>query len=780
MMKKIINTKKYLLNRKIKNYLLATFLVLAIGFSFLAYAFYNGYYSIGGNSVFSSSESKAVQWMNRNLSEKSAVVALSQDSYRKLTSVFSGKVLPLFLDNTGGRFVWPTSILINSSLPEAVLYTLNQLGADYIFVSESDSASLSKSNSIMFVTLMSTFPIIFKLGDITIYDVPKYPVYEDSNYHIVSGMWNFPNVKLSGTFDETNNPLAIDSLEQSNFWETSGYGAGTLQSPITSVEGNTSKITLESGGSFAGWKLYHSYAIPQNWSGYDFISFNIYGNNTGKKFAMELFAPDEQYWTWTDNWAGWDTLAFPLDKPDGQLGHFDLANITTIVLESYSMSDWFSQTGVFYIGNLSLSQARQTQLTTAEQPNLLLSEMLFNGSSPYSIISDSDLSNLTAGEVYIFPSNPRLSEKLMNNFAVSLSNGANVIFLDPLFGSLTALGEPAQRSLNIFDFQTTSLVNQTVTQIVSGNIVLDASFPIMENLSFNNPDDLQFLGKLILSDNSSVPLVVQERVGNGTITFVNANSLAGVQNSIQESIVSLIRKQFSIYLPEPTASGASHDLPIPNALFTAYASSGMELWNNRNLLNKIMFEGDVNVAGNYTVKSNLMYLNCPFKQSIEDLTIKYGSDVLLVTNKVFDNFQIQGDGILTSIDSELLLPNYPGGIFSLINATSLNKDSKSFLNFTNADITLTETDGNKETFSNCSITITINETSSFTLRLRQPAITFNGSLSSTLQGAFIDGNKSLIALLPSRANLTGAVSLNVLYSSGIMFADVELKNGIGG
>jgi hypothetical protein len=64
--------------------------------------------------------------------------------------------------------------------------------------------------------------------------------------------------------------------------------------------------------------------------------------------------------------------------------------------------------------------------------------------------------------------------------------------------------------------------------------------------------------------------------------------------------------------------------------------------------------------------------------------------------------------------------------------------------------------------------------------LRQPAITFNGSLSSTLQGAFIDGNKSLIALLPSRANLTGAVSLNVLYSSGIMFADVELKNGIGG
>ena len=137
-------------------------------------------------------------------------------------------------------------------------------------------------------------------------------------------------------------PLIYDDDE--SFWTAIGIGSGTVQVPtlseeLTEVKKGTSslKVTVNTtGGSYAGWAIYHDYATSQDWSSYDFLCLYWYGANSGTTIRIYIPAPDganQFYYDLIDNWTGWKRLVIPL-RAFSTYGSPSWSNVTAIDIRS--------------------------------------------------------------------------------------------------------------------------------------------------------------------------------------------------------------------------------------------------------------------------------------------------------------------------------------------------------------------------------------------------------------------------------------------------------------
>lgn len=602
--------------RKIRNYVLPTFLIFSIAASFLSFAYvFEYWHALGANLGFgmSSSDAEALEWMYNNLPKNSVVVALSSRSYEELCSVFSDKILPIPLERGS---TWPRNILVKSQLPEAVLYGLDQLEATHIFVGSRDEGLLSRAHpGGTLVSLIRTFPLVYSRDDTKIYKVPKYPLYEDSNYHIVSGMWNFP--------------------------------------------------------------------------------------------------------------------------------------------------EWKSE-------------------EVMEQPNLLeVSKVLIGGEVPYSIISDTELRAraLTSGHVYIFPYNQRVPQSISTNLTSFMSDGAHVIFTDLSFASFTEIGQVLPLKLDIKTYNRTLASPQIVSEIVFDEKIINCSLPILEKVHFENESQLETIASFRLSDGSLEPYIVRERVGDGSITFLNIHPLKGIPVPLQGEILNWTRNSIFKYLPIPVQPKTPISLPIPHDLYTAFQGSTVELWRNRDLFNKLLFQDDITVYGNFAITSDHVYFSSD-QLLVKEMRIVKSGKVITIRDAVLHDVRVVGSGRLASRESQGLVYNYPGGLFTVINVTdNSSKDSEHSINLTNAQMAFKENlETEEQAYLGYNVTLTTSA-SSYTLRAEQPTLTVNGVFESTLQGAFLHEDFFFRAFSLSRASFAGDLTLKILYSSGIMIAQMrEIKN----
>ena len=105
----------------------------------------------------------------------------------------------------------------------------------------------------------------------------------------------------------------------------------TLSNETTiKINGVDSLKVVFAGVQYAG--ISHSYGGNQDWSAYDFVSFKIYGSNSGQVWTVKIDAPDtnNRYAkTFANNFTGWKRFVFPI-KAMGTSGTPVLSTVTKI------------------------------------------------------------------------------------------------------------------------------------------------------------------------------------------------------------------------------------------------------------------------------------------------------------------------------------------------------------------------------------------------------------------------------------------------------------------
>ena len=124
---------------------------------------------VGSNtSLLSANMSLAIDWMNSNLTKGVTILPLSLDSEKILSNFLLGaKVAPNFQ-------TWRLRDVLLDSNTEIVLYCLNTLGINYIFVDTRNRDDNSVSS------IVQSFPVIYSKNETTIYKT-RSSLFNDSN-----------------------------------------------------------------------------------------------------------------------------------------------------------------------------------------------------------------------------------------------------------------------------------------------------------------------------------------------------------------------------------------------------------------------------------------------------------------------------------------------------------------------------------------------------------------------------------------------------------------------
>jgi hypothetical protein len=109
-------------------------------------------------------------------------------------------------------------------------------------------------------------------------------------------------------------------------------------------------------GTYANWKIYHTFSPAVDWSGYDFLTFWFYGLNSGKTFKIELRTGTGNWrtWTFTDDFTGWGRIVKPLKTGDeADIGTVDLTIVDKIYISQYggTTGTWYLDRGGVDVGN---------------------------------------------------------------------------------------------------------------------------------------------------------------------------------------------------------------------------------------------------------------------------------------------------------------------------------------------------------------------------------------------------------------------------------------------
>ena len=406
--------------------------------------------------------------------------------------------------------------------------------------------------------------------------------------------------------------------------------------------------------------------------------------------------------------------------------------------------------------------------------NYFLSEVLLGYENPYTITPITNLATLKPGNVYLFAKSQRLPSSMQSNLLDELSNGAHVIFADPSFSSLSEIGQRTKLPLEITNIKQVNTSQLNVTSVNFSRESIKSNFSI-SSVPVMVGSSLQTIASFTLSDNSTIPFIVRQKVGLGSVTFVNLAPLAESLN--YQQILQFANKEIFRDLPIPVSSNSPLVLPIPTQLFDAFTGSTLESWYNRDLLNNLLLDSsNASLKGQVTATSEVVYLNCSDPTAISNLKITTPDESFFVSN--ITQLEIIGDGLVkTTMQSNVTIFNDPTGYYSVVNingsAITLDLQNARLRYRLDSDSAL-----NPEQvydFSNLKI-----EAFSFpeniTLRLLQPVFRVNGNLTSALQGAFLFQDTFFRAFSQSDHVIPGDFNLEVLYASGITFTKITINS----
>lgn len=177
---------------------------------------------------------------------------------------------------------------------------------------------------------------------------------------------------IENTFPETNATVIVDG-NHIGFWSSDVWaGPGTIGAPVISddfsiIHGNCGKIAV-GNGTGARWRIYHTYAAPQNWGDFEIFSMYWYGSNTNKTLSIYLDSPNETnrwFMQLTEDWSGWKRIVVHVDEFH-KVGSPSKNEIKTIAIGFYDDND---VAGIWYLNRVTVDVASKGIWTFVDDPN---------------------------------------------------------------------------------------------------------------------------------------------------------------------------------------------------------------------------------------------------------------------------------------------------------------------------------------------------------------------------------------------------------------------------
>jgi hypothetical protein len=771
-------------------YIISTVLIVSMASSFLSYV-YSVEISFPNDqniSTLSRSDADVLQWMYSNLPNDAVVIALSETSYGMLCSILNNKILPIYLNvdegPAGGS--WVRNAILESQEPQAVLSCLYQSGATNVFVSSADS-TLNQSDT-EFAALLNDFPLAFELDDTRLYEIPRI-LNANSNYQVVSGLWDFPVQQQIYSLDkDSSSAITIDLNNSVNFWSVNalGVGSGLIGVPVLTInQTSTSKLEDDSlqitvnSGNYSRWQLLHRYSANQDWSSKDYVAFNWCGTNSKKTLSFEISSDITEYnymrFDFVDNWIGWKRLVAPFNSPtETSTVSPDLTKVNNVAL-----GFWLSNNveGTFFIGKITVDVGQWISQDSTVPSDQLITELLLKQRVSFSSISEDKLDHLNPDNVYFFTYNPCFNKNTLSNLTSYVAAGANLIFTNPKFSSPNSSLLTLKQIPNILNY--TMIPNPSTNLFSSLNFDATSLLCSLYNpliVHFTNQTGLQALASFSSSNGSSVPWIVREEIGEGSIIMADLSFLGQSSSSQRDEVLNELWSLLLNVLPKPIHGETIQDLQIPSQTFDdiTYRSTSYDLWSNTKLQGNLMFNQKATIQGNFSIASSY-FSSYSAQLFVTNMSITPNNNS--ITNSILYNVIICGNGGASFKSSVVELPNFPTGFYTIANITNIPTGCLLTANVKAATITYQQTPGGKiETI--CGDLMISAYSNSLTIRAVQPSISIEGSIEGTVYGAFIKDGTYFYARALDKSLIEGSFNLRVLYSSGITFTQLNNINKI--
>ncbi|MFX1521806.1 MAG: hypothetical protein ACFFCD_18020, partial [Promethearchaeota archaeon] len=308
-------------------------------------------------------ELEGLNFIKDNASPNSYVLTYSSQS--RQTLCLAGVRVPYTTRDWLNQFFLssePSTFFVSVSNLKSIAPT------DYVYLNSRDLNSIPSSG--FFNSHLSNYlPIAFQNNETLVYNLPDFTPPTSSNFTIV-----YPNSQnVSDTLYLPLDALALGSYEYDlqlfgdpnlfnnsnillpqdiithkpvdegspNFWNSFAAGSsGAIGTPTIALDTlkapsgmESSMIVIPSGmASIAG--VFHSFDTPQDWSSFNFLLLNIYGQSTMQDIYIYLHAPsvnNEFQFQVTEDWNGWKQLALAF-KNVKTLGSPDLTEVDSIYI----------------------------------------------------------------------------------------------------------------------------------------------------------------------------------------------------------------------------------------------------------------------------------------------------------------------------------------------------------------------------------------------------------------------------------------------------------------
>jgi len=774
----------------------SSILILLISFSFLTCSYTTERFYTGAlrQANISSAEGEAYEWIRKNTPENATFLTFSDASYGRVRSLGLRKAVSY----SEAYQSWPLQVVFNSYLPEVTMYSLEQLGVSYIFVGPKDMPLLTRSLQGAYInSLLGVLPIVYRNEDVTIYNVPKYPLYVDSNYVLVRPTLDFQNITVA--------------KEAETFFDD--FTAGLEKWTILSGEWEIKNGALYEPGKGA-WLGKWGLVV----SNYSFTNFIL----EYKAKSMRTEAP---YYVWgifrylDEN----NRYFLYIGEETYQLS--ELVNGVGSVLAAgrhglnLNLTQWINvkieavySTVKLYINGVLIAMAKGTGLkgrigllthggyptcyddvrvtsliVPVDSQSALSSyhlsfNILLNSGIKFTVVSDVNLSSLESGKVYVFPYNQHVPSNVILNLYEFIADGAHIIFLDPLFGvydELSPTEEPILSSM--LGASLGGLVSCSGVSFRGVQMELGGKYNI-QRLAYKNDLGIEIIANYTWDGQSQTPYIIRKQIGRGTITYMHLTDFvrSSTDKRMQSKILKASFHEVVNNLPKPVEARNAMPIPLPLNLYRyLYINDIPALLSMKDLYGYVYaYSSPISINGLCTISSDYVLMTMD-RIHVEELKISSVNGDYTFVNETLSNLKLRGLVNLTLKTSNvnfLSRPYHTGEVITV----SARAPFIMNINLVNAELQFerNETDLEHISVSDGRFTIVVSSLEDILLALRQPLVRIDGSVNlNSWQGIFWYKDKAVMSPRIHSCVIRGTFYIQIPYSfGGILFKVKEVSS----
>jgi hypothetical protein len=748
--------------------------------------------AVAKNNV-SSDEADALRWLYYNSSQNSSILTFSDDSAQAIRAIALRKTLS-YSDASGS---WPIQLLFISRLPEITLYSLKSLGVTHVFIGPKDVQTLNSRLKGSYLNyLLSALPVVYQKGEFTIYRVPEYSLYNDSNYILVTPALDFQNVTAPSQLEAFSDSFdgKLDKwIVYSGKWDVIN---GMLYEP--------------GRGTWKGkWGL-----ILSNISFNNFIfEYRARSEHLGDQYVWGVFrfVDDNNFYSFYIGNTTYQITEVVDGKANILSGGRHNLNLNLKEWVSVRIEAIFSTIKLYINGRLvaTLSgwglEGRIGLLTHSGYPTYyddvkvvqlkvsvnsesalmayqLASSALIASGVKFRIVPDISLDVLDKDKVYIFPYNLHLPKRLLEGLPKYIFSGAHIITFDPLFSSLDEYGDEQQPLLSsTLKLRVGGSAQVSEIMFTESHIGLPKG-TIIRKVIYDDSTQLIIPANYTLNGQIITPYIIQKRVGSGTITYVhlfdflNSAKVSAVLS--QDLLKSTLLAVINIRFPEPVGEG-NVSPPVPASLFKFLRVNDIPALLELKDIHNYIYAYSSTIAFNGSITVNSSYILMTAEQlKVDELQILNSTHSF--SGRSINLSQLRLNGLVElSIEAKYLILSSSFG--SIISTLELQGPFKIYVKLVDAELQFKTSSSDLQpiriTDGIIWIAVNASESNALSVVVKQPIIKVEGAINLPWwHGIFWHQDIAVASFRLHSAVLNGKLTLQLTYTyGGYIFKVISVK-----